>query len=275
VRLTIVGRSPSWPDAGGACSGYLIEERGYRLLLDCGPGVFAKLRQVIDYLELDAVLISHMHGDHFLDLIPFSYALSYSPRQQHDSVAPWPGTSAPARPALHVPPGGRAALRTLVSAFADADLVETAFAASEYDPGGSLALGPFTIRFAEVPHFVRTHAVDIAGADGTRVTFSADCGPNDALVALARDTDLLLIEATLATGDSEESGGHLTARQAGEHARRARAGQVLLTHVSDEYRPDVVLAAAAATFSGPIELARAGVAYTPEHHVSEGTAAAS
>src|SRR6202035_427971 len=66
VRLTIVGRSPSWPDAGGACSGYLIEERGYRLLLDCGPGVFAKLRQVIDYLELDAVLISHMHGDHFL-----------------------------------------------------------------------------------------------------------------------------------------------------------------------------------------------------------------
>ena len=76
MRLTVLGKSPSWQDAGGACSGYLIQEGADSLLLDCGNGVFGKLRQHIDYVDLDAVLISHLHADHFLDLIPYSYALT-------------------------------------------------------------------------------------------------------------------------------------------------------------------------------------------------------
>ncbi len=75
MRITVLGKSPSWQDAGGACSGYLVEDGGTRLLLDCGNGVFSKLRQRVDYTELDAVLISHLHADHFLDLVPYSYAL--------------------------------------------------------------------------------------------------------------------------------------------------------------------------------------------------------
>jgi ribonuclease BN (tRNA processing enzyme) len=80
VRITVLGKSPSWPDAGGACSGYLIQVEDYRLLLDCGTGVFAALREQLDYFSLDAVLITHMHSDHFFDLVPFSYALTHSPR---------------------------------------------------------------------------------------------------------------------------------------------------------------------------------------------------
>jgi len=80
MRLTVLGKSPSWQDADGACSGYLIEEDGTTILLDCGNGVFSKLRRYCDYINVDAVLISHLHADHFLDLVPFSYALTYAPR---------------------------------------------------------------------------------------------------------------------------------------------------------------------------------------------------
>ena len=100
MRLTVLGKSPSWQDAGGACSGYLIEEDGSAVLLDCGNGVFSKLRRYRDYTAIDAVLISHLHADHFLDLVPFSYALTYAPRQQPVAVDRWPGTDHPARPKL-------------------------------------------------------------------------------------------------------------------------------------------------------------------------------
>ena len=89
MRLTVLGKSPSWQDAGGACSGYLIAGgRDRRSSIDCGNGVFAKLRERIDYVDVDAVVISHLHADHFLDLVPYSYALTYAPRQQPVPVRP-------------------------------------------------------------------------------------------------------------------------------------------------------------------------------------------
>ena len=98
------GKSPSWQDIDGACSGYLIEDGDTALLLDCGNGVFSKLRRFIDYVDVDAVVLSHLHADHFLDLVPFSYALTYAPRQQPVPVHRWNGTDDPAHPVLHAPP---------------------------------------------------------------------------------------------------------------------------------------------------------------------------
>ena len=100
----MLGKSPSWQDAGGACSGYLIETDETTVLLDCGNGVFGKLRERVDYTEVDGVIISHLHADHFLDLVPYSYALIYSPRQQPVPVHTWEGTDEPARPRLVAPP---------------------------------------------------------------------------------------------------------------------------------------------------------------------------
>ena len=106
MRITVLGKSPSWQDAGGACSGYLVGgRRDDRLLLDCGNGVFAKLRQRVDYTDVDAILISHLHADHILDLVPYSYALTYAPRQQPVPVGGYPGTDNPARPRLIAPSG--------------------------------------------------------------------------------------------------------------------------------------------------------------------------
>src|SRR4029450_957280 len=142
LRVTVLGKSPSWQDAGGACSGYLVEEGGDALLLDCGNGVFAKLREHRAYVDVGAVAISHLHADHFLDLVPYSYALTYAPRQQPVPVDRWPGTDSPARPELHAPPGAQETFRRVVGCWGNHDLIEKAFALREYDPAGSVEIGP-------------------------------------------------------------------------------------------------------------------------------------
>ena len=161
MRITVLGKSPAWQDAGGACSGYLVEEGGTTVLLDCGSGVFGKLRELIDYTEVDAVVITHVHADHFIDLVPYSYALLLTPRQQPVPVAGHPGTDDPARPRLIVPPGARQTFRTVVGAWGDEELIEQAFAIEEYDAGSTVEIGPLTATFAEVPHFILTHAVNL------------------------------------------------------------------------------------------------------------------
>jgi ribonuclease BN (tRNA processing enzyme) len=262
VRITVLGKSPSWQDAGGACSGYLVQEDDYALLLDCGNGVFSKLRDHIDYVDVDAVLISHLHADHFLDLIPFSYALTYAPRQQPVPVAGWPGTSAPARPELYAPIGAAGMFRQIVGCWGNECLVEGAFDLHEYEPRGELEAGPFTVRFREVPHYTPTFAVEISGPDATRFTYSADCSPNDELITFAKGTDLLLIEATLPRPERTGVRGHLTPAEAGEHGRRAGAKRIVLTHFSDELDPEWARAQAAEAFDGPVGLAREGDVYT-------------
>src|SRR5918997_1935964 len=143
MRLTVLGKSPSWQDAGGACSGYLVEEEDTRVLVDCGNGVFSKLRRHVDYVDVDAVVVSHLHADHFLDLVPYSYALTYAPRQQPVPVPPWPGTDSPAKPRLIAPPGARDTFRRVVGAWGNEDLIENAFALEEYEPNALVEVGPF------------------------------------------------------------------------------------------------------------------------------------
>lgn len=262
MRITVLGKSPSWQDVGGACSGYLIQEGDTALLLDCGNGVFGKLRGVCDYVDIDAVLVSHLHADHFLDLVPYAYALTYAPRQQPVPVDRWPGTDRPARPALHVPGGGRDALRRIVGAWGSEDLIEKAFALSEYHVADTLEIGPLRLRFHHVPHFVHTHAVEIRSVDGPgRFTFGADSAPSEELVAFAQGTDLLIIEATLPRPERDGPRGHLTAAEAGEHGRRAGAARLVLTHISDELDQDAAQVAAEATFGGPVEVAAEGAVY--------------
>jgi ribonuclease BN (tRNA processing enzyme) len=262
VQVTVLGKSPAWQDSGGACSGYLIQEGSYALLLDCGNGVFSKLRTVVDYVDIDSVLITHMHADHFFDLIPYSYALTYAPRQQPVPVAGWPGTSAPARPQLYAPTGATEKFRQIVSCFGHEELIETAFDLQEYDEPDQLALGPLGIRFREVPHYTRTFAVDITAQDGSRFTFGADCSPNDELVQFAHDTDMLMIEATLPRPERTGVRGHLTPREAGEHGRRAGARRLVLTHFSDELDSDWVRGEAGDGYAGPVELARDGAVFS-------------
>ena len=261
MQITVLGKSPSWQDTDGACSGYLVQEDGYALLLDCGNSVFSKLRRHIDYIDVDAVLLSHLHADHFLDLVPFSYALTYAPRQQPVAVAGWPGTSAPARPELHAPRGATDMFRQIVGCWGNEDLIENAFTLREYDPWEELEAGPLRIRFCEVPHFTTTFAIELS-SNGGRFTYSADCSPNEQLVKFANETDLLLIEATLPRPERTGRRGHLTPAEAGAHGRNAGAKRLVITHFSDELDPEWAREQAAEAFGGDAELAYEGAVYT-------------
>jgi len=246
---------------GGACSGYLVQDEGFVLLLDCGNGVFSKLRRFSDYVQVGAVLISHLHADHFLDLIPFAYALIYAPRQQPVPVAGWPGTSHPARPKLYAPVGAAEMFRQIVGCWGNEDLIERAFELHEYDVMDEPDVGPFSIRFCQVPHYTLTYAIEL-GVDGRRLTYSADCSPNEDLVQFADGTDMLLIEATLPRPERTGIRGHLTPGEAGEHGRLAHARRVVITHFSDELDPAWARDEASRSFGGPVELAEEGAVYT-------------
>lgn len=253
MQVTVLGKSPSWQDAAGACSGYLIRHEGYTLLLDCGNGVFGKLRSLIDYRAVDAVVITHLHADHYFDLVPFSFGLTHGVRPD------------PPAPELHAPPGSGERFAVIGGLLGDDTLISGAFTLREYDPAQELALGPLRLRFREVPHFVLTHAVRISGSGGATpcgvVTFGADCGPNEALPALARDSDLMFVEATLGEPDLSEPRGHLTAREAGEHGRAAGARRLVLTHFSDELDPETVRREGSGGYGSVVELAAEGAVF--------------
>jgi ribonuclease BN (tRNA processing enzyme) len=262
MRLTVLGKSPSWQDAGGACSGYLIEEGGTHVLLDCGNGVFSKLRRFRDYTSVDAVVISHLHADHFLDLVPFSYALTYAPRQQPVPVDRWRGTDFPACPQLIAPRGATDTFRRVVGAWGNEDLIENAFRLSEYEPSDAPQVGSLRFSFQVVPHFTETFAIAIESANGAgRLVFGADSRPTPDLVEFARGADLLLVEATLPRPERTGMRGHLTPREAGEHGRAAGAKRVVLTHISDELDELWARNEAEDAFGARVEVAREGAVY--------------
>jgi ribonuclease BN (tRNA processing enzyme) len=262
MRLTVLGKSPAWQDAGGACSGYLVEDGDSTLLLDCGNGVFGKLRERVDYVDVDAVVLSHLHADHFLDLVPYSYALIYAPRQQPVPVMHWPGTDTPARPELHAPPGARETFRQVTGGWGAEDLIEKAFDLREYDPAGELRIGSVGVTFQQVPHYTETYAMCLSSTRGEGVlVYGADCRPTSNLAEFARDAALILMEATLPRPERQGERGHLTPAEAGQHARDAGARRLVLVHISDELDPEWARSEAEGTFGGLVEVAEEGHTY--------------
>jgi ribonuclease BN (tRNA processing enzyme) len=253
VRLEVLGKSPAWTDAGGACSGYLVQEGSTTLVLDCGNGVFGKLRARIDPFAVDAVVLTHLHADHVVDILPFAYALRYAPHERR------PDTTR-----LYVPPGSHERLRTMIGSWGPEDLLDAAFDVHEYEPAGVVEAGEVSLRFCEVPHYTRTWAVELRAAAARaapRIVYGADCAPNDALVEFARDADVLLVEATLTAPEPDGDRGHLTAAEAGTLAARAGARRVVVTHYTDMVDAAWVRDEAARTLGRAPDLAVEGAGY--------------
>jgi ribonuclease BN (tRNA processing enzyme) len=153
--------------------------------------------------------------------------------------------------------------RRVVGAWGNEDLIENAFELREYDASGPIVVGPLKISFHVVPHYCTTHAIDVASTNGGgRFTFGADSRPTDELVEFARETDLLLVEATLPRPERDGVRGHLTPGEAGDHARRAGARRVVITHISDELDEERARDEASRAFGGPVEVAHEGAVYT-------------
>ncbi len=249
MRFTVLGKSPAWQDAGGACSSYLLESGGESFLIDCGNGGFAKLRRHGRFEDVVDVVISHIHADHVLDLVPFGYALTLIPR------------SGPApRPRLWLPPGGLDQLRRIVAVWGSDELIDDAFEPIEYERDGRLELGSIEARLHEVPHYTLTHAVELVAPSGRRLIYGADCRRCEELERAAAGADVLLAEATLPETEAVplRRRGHMSAEEAGALAGQAAVGRLVLTHISDLIDPGDALAAAQLGYDGPVEIAAEG-----------------
>ena len=249
MELTVLGKSPAWSDAGGACSGYLVADGETRLLVDCGNGVFGKLRERVSYAEVDAVVITHLHGDHLLDLVPFAYALTYGPA----------GVAREGKPRLLAPAGARAFFDRLDGTWNDEGVIAGSFDLEEYEAGAELAVGGVAVGAHSVPHVGATHAISLT-TDSGRIVCGADGRYSTELIEAAAGADLLLAEATLADPPATED-VHMSAVEAGRLAAAAGVGRLVLIHISDELDADRALAQARSEFQGPVEVASEGATF--------------
>lgn len=251
MLLTILGSSAACMAPGGACSSYLVQHGPTNLVLDCGPGSLANLRATLDYHAVTAIVLSHLHPDHILDLVPYRYGLRYGPGATGGRLPLW------------TPPGGAAHLERIGQAVGgEAGFFEATFDVREYNPGAGLTISDIHLAFAPTQHYIPCWAIRCE-VDGDSLVYTADSGPLPTLSAFARAASLLLAEATLLEREaSEEAPGHLTAGEAGELARDAGAQRLALTHLWPELGLQALVASAEAAFGGPVEVARERARFT-------------
>jgi ribonuclease BN (tRNA processing enzyme) len=218
VKLTVVGCSPAWPNPGGAQSGYLLEGPE-RLLLDCGPGVLARMREDQGWPRVDAIAITHFHLDHWGDLVPWVWGRMFGLGRDDEP------------PELWLPPDGIATLGAFGERFGTPWMFERTFELREYAEGKPFTAAGFNLLPIRLPHYtLRTYGFRISNEVST-LAYSGDSGPSEDLARLARDVDLFLCEATLERGELDgEPRGHLSADEALESFRASGARRLLLTH---------------------------------------------
>ena len=247
MRLTVLGCSGTFPGPDSPCSGYLVEHDGYRVVVDLGAGALGPLQRHCDLLDIDAVVVSHLHTDHCIDLVAYAYARRYHPG------------GVPPRLPVHGPVGTCERIRDAFEAPPADGLLEV------YDfrdlGTGPVALGPFTLTTAVVNHPVESRAIRLE-AGGRTLVYSSDSGECDALVDLAQGADLFLCEASWPSDPVPPPDIHLTGRQAGEHAARAQVPRLVLTHLMPFADRGVMLAEARDAYGGPLELAHCGADFT-------------
>ena len=203
MRLTVIGSGTSQPQAETPASGLLVESDSTALLVDCGQGVVRELLAVRDPRDLDAIVIGHMHADHYIDLVSLRYLL------------PWEGVAGAHVPVL-LPPGGKARLDALATAISERpNFFDDAYSLLEYDPAHRLHVGDLTITFVQGRHYVPAWGCVITDEAGARIAISGDTGPNEAFVTAARGADVVVAEATLTSAEFDDPRrGHLTPEEA-------------------------------------------------------------
>ncbi|MER8044270.1 MBL fold metallo-hydrolase [Streptomyces sp. NPDC094032] len=248
MKLTVVGCSGSFPSADSACSSYLVEADGFRLLLDMGNGALGELQRHIGLYDLDAIFLSHLHADHCIDMCVYFVARYY----RHE------GGRCEAIP-VYAPEGAE---QRLTTAYADAPSPTAMSEVFDFRTlkSASFEIGPFSVRTEKVCHPVEAYAIRIEHG-GRVLTYSGDTGECDALDELARGADLFLCEASFTYGKEDIPALHLNGREAGAQATRADAGRLVLTHIPPWTDGERNLADAREVYGGPAELAYAGAVY--------------
>lgn len=240
MRMTVLGGGGAWPTSQRGCSGYLIEEAGFRLLIDPGYATLPRLLETVSSHRIDAVFVSHGHPDHCADLNPLLRARHLS--EDLPPALPVFALAGSLDPVLAL----------------DGQMLANDYNLHEFAAGDRFTIGPFHLTTRSLQHFVPNVGVRLT-VDDVAIAYTGDGGADAHVDALAAGVALLLAEATFPEHVPEDSRGRLSsARQAGEHARAAQVGQLVLTHLWPGADLEAAARAAGQAFDGRISLARPG-----------------
>ena len=242
LSLRVLGCSGSFAAPGGACTGFIVQSDAAEVWLDAGPGTFGNMQRHTSLAALDAVVITHEHPDHWLELPVVASALRYyQPRD------PLP---------LYTTEGTAACLTQLCSGPPE----PIPFDITIVSDGDEVQIGDQHWTFSRTDHYVETMAPRIDAA-GRSLAFSADTGPGWGFAALGEGIDVALCESTFLHNRADEGILHLSARQAGEIAAAAGVGRLVLTHITPGDDPETYAVEAAEAFGRDVELAHVDAVY--------------
>ena len=253
MQLTSLGGASAGPGPGQGCSGYLVDINETRIVLDLGPGTLVELRRHTEMAALDAIVISHMHVDHILDVFALWWGWIHNPEPLSRLLPLW------------LPPGGREALlataQTLAAPDDVAQLSTKVFDVREYNPDASLTIGIATVRFTPTRHYIPCWAIRVSSSDGRGLAYTADNGNAASLIPFVAGADVLIAEASMPVPPADASAfrGVSTATEVATLAHEARVGTLVLTHIWPEHDAEASQSQAAEVFSGRIEVARPGL----------------
>ncbi|BCJ51974.1 MBL fold metallo-hydrolase [Actinoplanes sp. NBRC 14428] len=246
MRLTVLGCAGSFPGPESACSAYLVEADGFRLLIDFGSGSLSALQRYAGIDAVDAILLTHLHCDHMLDACTYVVVRRYAP-----------GGPMPPLP-VYAPLG--AAERISAAYSSENEPVDDVYTFYGLQPG-TFPIGPFTVTADRVNHPIETYGVRVEHG-GHVLAYSSDTAPCEPLLRLAQGADLFLCEASYLDGVPNPPDLHLTGGEAGEAATKADVRRLLLTHLVPAWGSEAsTVEAACAAYAGPVEVVRPGARY--------------
>lgn len=250
MKLTVLGGASAGPNTGQGCSGYLVEDGGARVMLDLGPGTLLELRKHADFRTLNAVVLTHLHIDHMLDVIALCWALAHNPVRPPGPLPLW------------LPPGGLAMFAALTEVFqthADAgDAFERAFSMREFDPDAQLNIGDLSLSFTPTVHYLPCWAIRVSGSIDGDLVYTGDAGPDSELEQFAQGAHVLVAESMLMERSNGQYGGS-TAAEAAQVALDAGVDILVITHLWEERGIERYREQAAAVFPRRLEIAQPGL----------------
>ncbi len=241
--LTVFGAGPAYTDREGASgAAYLVSEGSTRILLDLGHGSFQRIFREAQPEDIAAVVVSHLHPDHFIDLVPLRHYLRYHLVPPRRVRVLGPGALAARLDALHDDP-------SFTAGALDTEAIGL----------GTHRIGDLEVRAARVAHTDDSYAVRVvpaaaaaAGGRSPGLVYSGDCGRADDLRALVAEGDTLLTEVSFGPGPVPADVLHLDGPAVGRLAASTGVARVLLTHIQMGFDPDETVASVRAEYDGPV-----------------------
>jgi ribonuclease BN (tRNA processing enzyme) len=218
------------------------------VVLDLGNGALGPLQRLVRLDGIDAILLTHLHPDHCLDLCGLFVASRYNPEGSLGSPIP-----------LFGPPGTLDRLEQAYGKDAEGQMGKV-YDVTTWEDGASASIGPLAVTARRVSHPVDAFGLRLEHR-GRALAYTGDTDVCPALDLLALDADVLLSEASFVEGRDLQRDIHMTGLRAGQVATAVGARRLVLTHIPVWTDRSVVLAEARSSYSGPVELARAGAVF--------------